>query len=110
MADGASLISSSIARGAYQSSRALKSEAPGPAAEAAQSGAQTFADMLKGATADAVHTVREADAVARAGMAGKADTQQVVEATVALESTVKIAVSMRDKFVQAYQEVLRMPI
>ena len=37
-------------------------------------------------------------------------TQQVVEATLALESTVKTVVAMRDKFVEAYQEVLRMPI
>jgi flagellar hook-basal body complex protein FliE len=34
----------------------------------------------------------------------------VVEATLELETTLRIAVSMRDKFVQAYQEVLRMPI
>ncbi len=43
-------------------------------------------------------------------MAGEASTQQVVEATIALESTVKIAVSMRDKLVEAYQEVMRMSI
>ena len=46
----------------------------------------------------------------QAGMTGQLDTQSVVEATVALEATVKVAVSMRDKFVEAYKEVLRMPI
>ena len=54
--------------------------------------------------------MREGEAVAQAGLRGEADTQQVVEAMLAMESTVKVAVSVRDRFVEAYQEILRMPI
>ena len=51
-----------------------------------------------------------AEILAQAGLRGEADTQQVVEAMLAMESTVKVAVSVRDRFVEAYQEILRMPI
>ncbi|RVV96888.1 flagellar biosynthesis protein [Mesobaculum littorinae] len=103
------LISSSLARGAYQSSRSLRSD---PAAEMPQPEADraAFAQSLKTATADAVQTMHQADTIAQAGLRGEVDTQAVVEATIALESSVKMAVAMRDKFVQAYQDVLKMPI
>ena len=47
---------------------------------------------------------------AQQGLRGEIGRQEVVEATLALESTVKTVVALRDKFVEAYQEVLRMPI
>jgi flagellar hook-basal body complex protein FliE len=60
--------------------------------------------------ADAVDTARTAEQAASAGLRGDLDTQSVVEATLELETTLRVAVSMRDKFVQAYQEILRMPL
>ena len=45
-----------------------------------------------------------------AGLRGDLDTERFVEATLEPETTLRVAVSMRDKFVQAYQEVLRMPL
>ncbi|MGR3756832.1 MAG: flagellar hook-basal body complex protein FliE [Tranquillimonas sp.] len=109
MAEPGSVISSGSVRGAYLNSRGLKDDG-NVALDTTATDAPSFAEALRNAAADAVETVRGADATARQGMRGQADTQSVVEATIALESTVKIAVSMRDKFVQAYQEVLRMPI
>ena len=53
---------------------------------------------------------REAEAVAQKGLTGEVGTQRVVEATLELESTVKMMVSMRDKVIEAYQEIMRMPI
>ncbi|SFP65159.1 flagellar hook-basal body complex protein FliE [Tranquillimonas alkanivorans] len=109
MADS-TLISSGLVRGAYRSSQSLTGGPADRATQAGESEATSFAEALKSASADAVRTVREADVAAQAGMTGQLDTQSVVEATVALEATVKVAVSMRDKFVEAYKEVLRMPI
>jgi len=45
-----------------------------------------------------------------AGLAGRADPQAVVEALAATELAVQTAVAVRDKVVEAYQEILRMPV
>lgn len=94
-------------RGAYRNAQDLTGAAL-PAAQP-QEGA-SFADMVRNAAQDAVATIRDGDKAAQLGMTGDIGTQQVVEATLAMESTVKTVVAMRDKFVEAYQEVLRMPI
>lgn len=107
MTDISRLVSTSSVSGAYRSATGLKTET-GTAAPAAEG--PSFAEMLRGATADAVQTLRESDAVAQAGIEGDATTQQVVEATLELESTLRIAVTMRDKLVEAYQEIMRMPV
>ena len=109
MADNLTVFSSNAIRGAYRSSRELEVEGPA-ATGGAGAGKVSFAEMVRDAATDAAETIRQADVVAQAGLAGDTGTQQVVEATIAMESTVKIAVSMRDKLVAAYQEVLRMPI
>ncbi|KAF0674620.1 flagellar hook-basal body complex protein FliE [Profundibacterium mesophilum] len=105
-----STISSSLARGAYRSSQDLAGQTANLPDPARAQGGPSFSDVLKEASASAVETVRAGDAAAVAGLRGDITTQQVVEATMEMETTVKMAVSMRDKFVAAYQEILRMPI
>lgn len=62
----------------------------------------------------AVHEI--AGAVARgeqasmAYMTGSADPHSVVEALAAAELAVETAVTVRDKVVEAYQELIRMPV
>jgi flagellar hook-basal body complex protein FliE len=102
-----SVISTSAVRGAYKSSQSLaadKTVAP------QENDENSFTALVRNATASAVETVRSGEVTAQAGLRGEADTQQVVEAMMAMESTVKVAVSVRDRFVEAYQEILRMPI
>lgn len=70
----------------------------------------SFSQMVAKSASQAVETVRQGDATAMAGLAGQAGIQQVVEATMAMESTVQVSVALRDKFVEAYQEIIRMPI
>lgn len=70
----------------------------------------SFSDMVEEAAQTAVTTVRQGDQVASAGLAGQADLQSVVEATMAMESTVRVSVALRDKMVEAYQEIIRMPM
>ncbi len=94
-------------RGAYRNAQGLSGQALPPAA---RTEGPSFADMVRNAAQDAVTTIREGDMEAQRGLNGEIGRQQVVEATLALESTVKTVVAMRDKFVEAYQEVLRMPI
>ena len=109
MADISTLVSTGTVSGAYRSATGLRSEKSAGPEVAPEKGA-TFAEMVRDATAEVVETLRESDAIARAGMEGEVNTQQVVEATLELESTVRIAVTMRDKLVEAYQEIMRMPI
>ena len=100
-----SAIRSSYVQAAY----AKASEAK-PAAEAPKPQATDFSSMVADAAQKAVETVRTGDSMAVAGIQGQAGLQQVVEATMAMESTVQISVALRDKLVEAYQDVMRMPI
>lgn len=107
MANITSLMSSSAVQGAYNRSKDLVVD---PTEKPIKAEGQSFSEMLEKASTDAVSQVKETDAVLEAGLQGNIDTQQVVEAVMALEASVTVAISVRDKFVAAYQEVLRMPI
>ena len=69
-----------------------------------------FSQLVTDAATQAIDTVRSGDRMVIAGLSGQAGLQQVVEATMAMESTVQISVALRDKLVEAYQEVMRMPV
>lgn len=108
MSDPTSLVSSAAVRGAYRTSQSLTGQGGAAATDAPE--ATSFSNMVRSASENAVETIRAGEATAQAGLRGDADTQHVVEAMLAMESTVKVAVSVRDRFVEAYQEILRMPI
>ena len=59
---------------------------------------------------DFVKTLREGEEVAQQGLVGKADAHSVVQALAASELAMETAVTVRDKVVEAYQEILRMPV
>jgi flagellar hook-basal body complex protein FliE len=80
-----------------------------PRLTAAQSGAG-FGAALTQAAADAVQTLKTAEATSMAGLEGKASAQKVVEAVLAAEQTLQTAVAIRDKLVNSYLEVTRMAI
>ncbi|UTH46544.1 flagellar hook-basal body complex protein FliE [Loktanella salsilacus] len=108
MSDPTSLVSSAAVRGAYRTSQSIMGEKGAAATEG--SSPTSFSNMVRSASENAIDTMRAGEQTAQAGLRGEADTQQVVEAMMAMESTVKVAVSVRDRFVEAYQEILRMPI
>ncbi|NVO22445.1 flagellar hook-basal body complex protein FliE [Donghicola sp. C2-DW-16] len=60
---------------------------------------QSFADTLKATEETAI-----------SAMTGKADNAALVQAIAQTELAVETVVTVRDKVVQAYQEILRMPI
>lgn len=55
-------------------------------------------------------TVARSDSASTAFMAGRADPHSVVEALASAELAVETAVTLRNKVVEAYQELMRMPI
>jgi flagellar hook-basal body complex protein FliE len=71
---------------------------------------QAAGEAFKTATADFMETLRASEETVKAGLAGRADPQAVVEALAATELAVQTAVAVRDKVVEAYQEILRMPV
>ena len=79
---------------------------PEPRTEAARTAGEAF----QGAAADFLQTLRQGEETVTAGLAGRADPQAVVEALAATELAVQTAVAVRDKVVEAYQEILRMPV
>ena len=69
-----------------------------------------FADALEKALGKMRATLEAGEKSAVAAMHGKGDTQSVVEALAAAEMALETAVVVRDKVVEAYQEILRMPV
>jgi flagellar hook-basal body complex protein FliE len=65
-----------------------------------------FAQMAR----DFTETLNRGEATARAAMVSGADPHALVEALAASELAVETAVTVRDKVVEAYQEILRMPV
>ncbi|MHA1151788.1 MAG: flagellar hook-basal body complex protein FliE [Alphaproteobacteria bacterium] len=73
-------------------------------------GGTGFSDVLREATESAVSSLREGEAQSLQAAAGNADINDVVMAVGKAEMTLQTVVTLRDKVIQAYQEIIRMPI
>ena len=62
------------------------------------------------AVTDFAETLRNAEDTATSAMVGTADPHALVEALANSQLAVETAVTVRDKVVEAYQEILRMPV
>ncbi|WP_419902522.1 flagellar hook-basal body complex protein FliE [Kiloniella sp.] len=69
-----------------------------------------FASTLRGVATETISTMQQAENKTLMAAAGKADVTEVVTAMAEAEVTLQTVVAVRDKVVQAYQEILRMPI
>lgn len=65
---------------------------------------------LLGAADDFTKILQQGEATAAAAMTGGADPHALVQALSASEMAVETAVTVRDKVVAAYQEILRMQV
>lgn len=72
--------------------------------------AKTAGEVFQTTTEDFMQTLRAGEETVKAGLAGRADPQAVVEAMAATDLAVQTAVAVRNKVVEAYQEILRMPV
>ncbi len=99
------------AANAYASLARLTDPAAGLAkAAGGAEGGQNFTSMLKDAVGAVVEAGRHSDAQSQTMAAGKANIVDVVTAVAETEVAVNALVSVRDKVIQAYEEILRMPI
>jgi flagellar hook-basal body complex protein FliE len=72
--------------------------------------APDFSAVLKNALGSVVEAGRNADGQTQALAAGKANIVDVVTAVSETEVALQTLVSVRDRVIQSYEEILRMPI
>jgi flagellar hook-basal body complex protein FliE len=81
----------------------------GKAAQGGSSG-PNFGELVKEAIGSLTQASRASDAQSQAMAAGKANIVDVVTAVAETEVAIDTLVSVRDKVVSAYEEIMRMPI
>ncbi len=69
-----------------------------------------FSSMVRGMAENAVKVGETAEKQTTAAAAGKADLNSVVMAVSEAELTLNTVVAVRDKVIEAYREILRMPL
>ena len=69
-----------------------------------------FADLVKGALKQAAEIGREGEQKTLAGVTDRADLSNVVTAVAEAELTLQTVVAVRDKVIESYKQILRMPI
>lgn len=72
--------------------------------------AQGPSAQLGGAAEEFAKTLRDGEATAKAALSGGSDPHALVQALAESQLAVETAVAVRDKVVEAYQEILRMPV
>ena len=73
-------------------------------------GGASFGAVLKEAIGSVLEAGRKSDSQSQAMAAGKANIIDVVTAVSETEVAVEALVSVRDKVIAAYEEIMRMPI
>ena len=93
-------VSSLFAAREYAASRPATEPGQGPGA----------GDTVKAALQDFEQTLRASEDASMAAMKGDTDPHVLVQALAQSELAVETVVVVRDKVVEAYQEILRMPV
>ena len=92
------MISSTLAASAYDRARPAVAPAPG------------LPQGVSAAAADFARVMEQVDIAATGTMTGTTETHQLVQSIAQAEIALETAVAIRDKVVEAYQEILRMPV
>jgi len=93
------------AASAYAST-AKVAQAPGIEANKGPS----FTDYIKQAAVESIETLHAGEKASADAVLGKASLTDVVEAVTAAELTLQTVVALRDRMLQSYQDIMRMPI
>jgi len=76
----------------------------------AETGGPSFSALLKDAVGSVAEAGRKSDAQSLAMTSGKANVMDVVTAVAETDVAVSTLVSVRDRVIQAYEDIMRMPI
>jgi flagellar hook-basal body complex protein FliE len=100
-----------IAASAYAALAQLRDQTASLGRDAvAQDGGLNFGSVLKDVVANVTAVGHKSDVQAQAVAAGKANMIDVVTAVAESETAIQALVSVRDKVIAAYEEILKMPI
>jgi flagellar hook-basal body complex protein FliE len=102
------MASPSIAANAYASAARILENGGG--LKSSNTGDASFSALLKEAIGGVVDSGRKADAQTVAMASGKANVMDVVTAVAETDVAVSTLVSVRDKVIAAYEDILKMPI
>ncbi|MFV0360855.1 flagellar hook-basal body complex protein FliE [Tropicimonas sp.] len=94
-------IGASLVQSAYRAAQPAVAPEPGSGAGA---------DILGRVLNDFASTLAEGEAVSKEAMLGRSDPHALVMALTQTELAVETAATLRDRVVEAYQEILRMPV
>jgi flagellar hook-basal body complex protein FliE len=97
------------AANAYASLAKLTSPAGG-LGRSAESGGPSFGAILKDALGSVMDAGRKSDAQTVAMASGKANVMDVVTAVAETDVAVSTLVSVRDRVIQSYEDIMKMPI
>lgn len=111
-------INPNAAIGAYRSVQSMTTGGDGqvissvnsPTAMKDNENAVSFADILENKVQESVQTIKSSEEMSAKAINGEADITQVVQAVTEAELTLQTLVSVRDKMISAYQEIMRMQI
>lgn len=94
---------------AYAATQKAMGVDPGLGSPAAPTGGG-FGEILKSVMGDAVKASKTAETQMAAQVQGKADLVDVVTAVSSAEASLETVMAIRDQVINAYQEIMRMPI
>jgi flagellar hook-basal body complex protein FliE len=104
------MTSPSAAASAYASLARVADPSAGLARAVGETGGPSFGALLKDAIGSVVEAGRKSDTQTAAMAGGKSNIVDVVTAVSETEVAVEALVSVRDRMIQAYEEIMRMPI
>jgi flagellar hook-basal body complex protein FliE len=83
---------------------------PGAAGKSSAAGGPSFGALLKDALGSVMEAGKKSDAQTVAMAAGKANVMDVVTAVADTDVAVSTLVSVRDRVIQSYEDIMKMPI
>jgi flagellar hook-basal body complex protein FliE len=89
--------------------RASRGGSAGAASDAVDD-AGGFSDLVTSAVRQAVEAAEHSEKVSTAALTNGADLTQVVTAIAEAEATLQTLMAVRDRVVEAYKDIMRMPI
>jgi|ERR1700761_2705714 len=105
------MASPTVAANAYASlARMLENNGASKGSDASGGGGASFASVLKDALGSVVDAGRKSDAQTVAMANGKANVMDVVTAVAETDVAVSTLVSVRDKVIQSYEDIMKMTI
>ena len=103
------MASPTVAANAYASLAKIIDQ-PGGAGKGGETGGPSFSSVLKDALGSVMEAGKRSHAQTRSMASGKANVMDVVTAVAETDVAVSTLVSVRDRVIQSYEDIMKMPI